>query len=32
MAVLVDLGYGRDPRLSESLQLILSKQDARGRW
>lgn len=30
--VLVELGYGRDPRLSEARQLILSKQDARGRW
>lgn len=31
-AALVDLGYGRDPRLSHALQFILSKQDAAGRW
>jgi len=30
--VLVSLGYGRDPRLANVLQLILSKQDSRGRW
>ena len=30
--VLVELGYGGDPRLSNALQLILSKQDAQGRW
>ncbi len=32
MMVLAELGYGRDPRLSEARQLILSKQDAYGRW
>jgi hypothetical protein len=32
IAVLVELGYGGDPRLSNALQLILSKQDAQGRW
>ena len=31
-AVLVHLGYGRDPRLAGVLQLIRSKQDAQGRW
>lgn len=31
-AVLVDLGYGNDPRLANAFQLILSNQDARGRW
>ncbi|MFB0537089.1 MAG: nitrogen fixation protein NifH [Anaerolineae bacterium] len=39
-AVLVELGYGDDgsaelaevPRLTNALQLILSKQDAQGRW
>jgi hypothetical protein len=31
-AVLVELGYGGDPRLGNALQLILSKQDAQGRW
>ncbi len=30
--VLADLGYGSDPRLAHALQLILDKQDARGRW
>ena len=31
-AVLVELGYGHDSRLSNALQLILSKQGAQGRW
>jgi len=31
-AVLVELGYGDDSRLTNALQLILSKQDAQGRW
>jgi hypothetical protein len=31
-AVLAELGYGDDPRLANALQLILSKQDAQGRW
>ncbi len=31
-AVLVELGYGHDPRLQNALQLILDKQDAQGRW
>jgi hypothetical protein len=29
---LVGLGYGRDPRLANTLELIRSKQDAEGRW
>ncbi len=31
-AVLGDLGYGGDARLANVIQLILSKQDDRGRW
>jgi len=31
-AVLAELGYGNDPRLANALQLVLSKQDAQGRW
>jgi hypothetical protein len=30
--VLVDLGYGGDPRLANAIRLILDKQDALGRW
>jgi hypothetical protein len=30
--VLVTLGYGRDPRLFNALQLIRKKQDEEGRW
>jgi hypothetical protein len=29
---LVGLGYGRDPRLENALDLIREKQDAQGRW
>jgi len=29
---LVRLGYGKDPRLTNALQLIREKQDANGRW
>ncbi len=29
---LIALGYGKDPRLSRALALILQKQDANGRW
>lgn len=29
---LVNLGYGQDPRLAGTLDLIRSKQDANGRW
>jgi hypothetical protein len=31
-AVLAELGYSDDPRLSHALQFILSKQDRQGRW
>ncbi len=31
-AVLAQLGYGHDPRLSNALDYILSKQDRQGRW
>ena len=31
-AVLVELGYGGDARLAPAIDLILSKQDAQGRW
>jgi hypothetical protein len=30
--VLVELGFGDDPRLNNALQFILSKQDSQGRW
>ena len=29
---LVGLGYGADPRLANTLELIRSKQDTQGRW
>ncbi len=29
---LARLGYGRDPRLANTVQLILDKQDQNGRW
>ena len=32
LEVLADLGYGRDPRLRGAIELVLSKQDALGRW
>jgi hypothetical protein len=31
-AVLVEAGHGGDPRLANAFDLILSKQDDRGRW
>lgn len=31
-SVLVELGYGKDSRLSNAVELILSKQDDQGRW
>jgi hypothetical protein len=31
-AVLVALGYGRDPRLANALNFVLEKQDDQGRW
>ena len=30
--VLAELGYGGDARLAPAIDLILSKQDAQGRW
>jgi hypothetical protein len=30
--VLVSLGFGKDPRLANTLDLIRSKQDEEGRW
>ncbi len=32
IAVLAELGYGGDARLAPAFDLILSKQDAQGRW
>jgi hypothetical protein len=32
MEVLVALGFGGDPRLQPAVDLLLSKQDAQGRW
>jgi hypothetical protein len=32
LEVLTALGYGGDPRLAKALDLVLSKQDAQGRW
>ena len=29
---LARLGYGKDPRLANALQLIRDKQDSQGRW
>jgi hypothetical protein len=26
------LGYGRDPRLANAMNIILEKQDDKGRW
>jgi hypothetical protein len=31
-SVLVDLGYGKDPRLAHVFEFILEKQDDQGRW
>ena len=32
MEALVGLGYGNDPRLSDTLKTIREKQDSDGRW
>ena len=32
LLALGEAGYGADPRLKEATQLVLSKQDERGRW
>jgi hypothetical protein len=29
---LVSLGYGKDPRLANTIRIIRDKQDSRGRW
>jgi len=30
--VLTKLGHARDPRLGHAVELVLSKQDPKGRW
>ncbi|HEY73503.1 MAG: nitrogen fixation protein NifH [Chloroflexi bacterium] len=32
LEVLVEAGYGGDPRLDRAVELVLSKQDEQGRW
>jgi hypothetical protein len=32
LEVLAALGYGRDPRLSNAIEFVMSKQDRDGRW
>jgi hypothetical protein len=32
LEVLAELGHGRDARLGRAIELVLSKQDAAGRW
>lgn len=32
LEVLADLGHARDPRLANAIDLVISKQDAQGRW
>lgn len=32
LEVLAALGYGADPRLTNGIELLLSKQDKQGRW
>jgi hypothetical protein len=32
LTVLCDVGYGRDPRLANTVAWLLSQQDAAGRW
>jgi hypothetical protein len=32
LQTLVEVGLGGDPRLSEAVRLVLSKQDEMGRW
>ena len=32
LEVLCELGHARDPRLGNAIELVLSKQDAEGRW
>jgi hypothetical protein len=32
LEVLAEAGCGKDPRLNEAIELVLSKQDEQGRW
>lgn len=32
LEILCELGRGKDPRLGNAIELVLTKQDARGRW
>jgi hypothetical protein len=32
LEVLAELGHGRDPRLGDTIDLVLGKQDREGRW
>jgi hypothetical protein len=32
LEVLAELGHGRDPRLSNAVEMVLAKQDDQGRW
>lgn len=32
VSILVEMGYGEDPRLGDAIQLVLRKQDELGRW
>ncbi len=32
LEVLCELGFARDQRLGKAIELVLSKQDAQGRW
>jgi hypothetical protein len=32
LEVLVELGYAKDPRVGNAIDLVLSKQDREGRW
>jgi len=32
LEVAVELGRGRDPRLRPTVEMVLAKQDAQGRW
>lgn len=32
LEALAEAGWGGDPRLDEAIELVLSKQDAQGRW
>jgi hypothetical protein len=32
LEILAELGHAKDPRLEHAIELVLSKQDSRGRW